>query len=561
MLIREYDEFVRKTDLNSNLAREAREDIAIYGLVGEMGALASAVKRRLIAEQSGVPWNMATDEVVEELGDALWYWALLSQIYNNGSDHILKSDISNLISALDETSAKADLFRRSIGQDRLAAFRANSNSFLSSSDASLDEYRAVAFLTRRTEGKIFVGVCLTVLSQLGAELLRMKFPVVEDQINTVIISRNVKIILGETVWHLAAIASAYDLNLSEVAAENIKKLNKRLNKAQHTPSHDEQYPNHEHIPRNFDISFVMVGREKSRMYLDGRRLGDELTDNSYNDDGYKFHDVLHLAVLANLGWSPVLRDLLKKKRKSKPKTDEVEDGARARIVEEAVIKAIHSEGLRVSAPRVRMASGEPVPLFASHGEITFQFLKFIDNLTKGLEVERNQYWEWERAMLQASEVFCKLRKEEQGTVRVDLDARKISFVPDVFVDGPGIVVGTGAALVDASLYSTSEQPKRTDLEWAGERECLMGAREFAVAEQIARKRAILDALNLPPELSNFNAFRVSQFGPGISVKAAGPVRDAMWARKIISFRTTLASLSSSVFCTALGLSDPRDGGA
>lgn len=51
---------------------------------------------------------------------------------------------------------------------------------------------------------------------------------------------------------------------------------------------------------------------------------------------YRFHDVFHLAYAAVLGWSPVLRALLKCKRKSHPWLDENQDGARAILIEEGI---------------------------------------------------------------------------------------------------------------------------------------------------------------------------------------------------------------------------------
>ena len=45
------------------------------------------------------------------------------------------------------------------------------------------------------------------------------------------------------------------------------------------------------------------------MWTDSQRLGNDLMDNAYEDDGYRFHDVFHLACAAVLGWSPVLRAL------------------------------------------------------------------------------------------------------------------------------------------------------------------------------------------------------------------------------------------------------------
>ena len=71
-------------------------------------------------------------------------------------------------------------------------------------------------------------------------------------------------------------------------------------------------------------------------------VGDAVTDNSWEPDGYRFHDVLHLAHAGILGWSPVLRRMLNRKRKYDRRIDEVEDGARAAIVEEAIAKLVHS---------------------------------------------------------------------------------------------------------------------------------------------------------------------------------------------------------------------------
>ena len=56
-------------------------------------------------------------------------------------------------------------------------------------------------------------------------------------------------------------------------------------------------------------------------------IGDTLTDNVRDPDHYRFHDVFHLAYAAILHWSPVVRALIKQKRKSVQYIDENEDGA------------------------------------------------------------------------------------------------------------------------------------------------------------------------------------------------------------------------------------------
>ena len=74
--------------------------------------------------------------------------------------------------------------------------------------------------------------------------------------------------------------------------------------------------------------------------IDGAPAGDELQDNAYVEDGYRFHDIFHVAHAAKLGWSPVLRGKLlnpKRKRSVDPIVDEVEDGGRAIVIDEAIV--------------------------------------------------------------------------------------------------------------------------------------------------------------------------------------------------------------------------------
>lgn len=58
-------------------------------------------------------------------------------------------------------------------------------------------------------------------------------------------------------------------------------------------------------------------------------IGNEGGDNFYDPDGYRWHDAFHLANLTVLGCSPGVRALLKRKRRSDPLVDNVEDGGLA----------------------------------------------------------------------------------------------------------------------------------------------------------------------------------------------------------------------------------------
>ena len=76
-------------------------------------------------------------------------------------------------------------------------------------------------------------------------------------------------------------------------------------------------------------------------------MGDRLTDNILEPDDYRFHDVFHYAYTAVLGWSPVMRALFKLKRKSQPKIDEAEDGARALLIEEGIATWIFGQAKKL----------------------------------------------------------------------------------------------------------------------------------------------------------------------------------------------------------------------
>ncbi len=414
---------------------------------------------------------------------------------------------------------------------------------------TFEDYQTLAFLTARTEGLALLQVCLAILWQHSAELMRHTLPAVELKINKAIADRKVNDILGDIAWHVSALASLYKLRLSDIAEENQRKASQRWDEGAATPLHDEKFLR-EQFPRRFEIEIVTVANGRVRMYYNGRRLGDELTDNADQDDGYRFHDIMHLANVAFLGWSPVLRGLMKLKRKSDPKVDENQDGARATIVEEAIVKAIHSHGEHLYKLAGNEIGDRPRRLFSDRSFITFQFLKFIQNLARGLEVQDNKLWEWEKAIIYGHEIYYLLQCEGQGTVTVDLHQRSISFSPEVCPTFAGKVVGLGSATSDAEPISRQATVDTTTL---AELSADKGA-----ARQNAQKNAILNALgfqSLTPEL--VNALDIVEMGGGrISMKTRGLVQQAMWSRRAIGARTTLTvSASGCWHCTAVLLGD------
>ena len=132
------------------------------------------------------------------------------------------------------------------------------------------------------------------------------------------------------------------------------------------------------------------------MSVGGKPIGDPLTDNRQDDDDYRFHDVFHMAYAAVMGWSPTLRRLLKRKRKSDPWVDETQDGARAVLIEEGVATWIFNHGQRLK-------------FFEGIGTLDYRMLKTIKEFVRGYEAERCPLWCWEEAILQGYEAFRAMR--------------------------------------------------------------------------------------------------------------------------------------------------------
>jgi hypothetical protein len=146
----------------------------------------------------------------------------------------------------------------------------------------------------------------------------------------------------------------------------------------------------------------------------GIKIGDCLTDNKMEEDDYRFHDVFHLSYAAILGWSPVMRALFRVKRKSDPKIDETEDGARALLLEEGVSTWIFNHAERLN-------------FFENVHRLDYGLLKAVRELVRGYEAERCPLWLWEEAILEGYQVFRALRCHRRGTVVADLNKRSISF--------------------------------------------------------------------------------------------------------------------------------------
>jgi NTP pyrophosphatase (non-canonical NTP hydrolase) len=231
--------------------------------------------------------------------------------------------------------------------------------------------------------------------------------------------------LGDILWYTANIAYKCGLSLSEIARSNIVKTEGRWRSDRQTEPQffDEGLAEEEQLPRRFRYTFgYEIDREGvDRVVMrdaDGAQLGDGLTDNAFDQDGYRFHDVLHLAHAAMLGWSPVLRRLFhpKRKRRSDPEIDMNEDGGRASVVEETVAAAIFTYA-------------EANNFLQGTERVDWELLRFVKSITKKHEVVVRTEAEWEKAIVTGIRVWNEVRTNDGGTVVGDLYERTLVFEP------------------------------------------------------------------------------------------------------------------------------------
>ena len=206
------------------------------------------------------------------------------------------------------------------------------------------------------------------------------------------------------------------VSLPAVVAMNTTKVCGRFidPEPSHLPTFDDNFPDEERLPLHFEIKIVQRKSGQSYMRWNGVFIGDPLSDNITEPDGYRFHDVFHLAHAAVVHWSPTFRALIKQKRKSVPVVDRTEDSGRAIVIEEGLTAWIFSRAKQLD-------------FFRGQDGLSFDMLKTVQQFVRGYEVEQCPLKLWERAILQGYEVFRQVLHNEGGTIIGDRRARSIIY--------------------------------------------------------------------------------------------------------------------------------------
>lgn len=262
---------------------------------------------------------------------------------------------------------------------------------------------------------------LGIIGEIGSVVTQMKLKL-RDGESYVAYKTKLGEELGDVLWYLSAIATQNNLNLETIASDNLMKIHDRFlagDPAEFT-DFDVNYPANERFPDEFEIEFISFtedGKKKLRIMdkRDNTMIGDPLTDNTYEEDGYRFHDIFHYGYLAILGWSPVLRKLLKLKRKSQPVTDENEDGARSQITEELVSLFVYQHALDHD-------------LLKYSSSVDSGIIKKVQNLVMNTEVKDCSGKQWEKAILNSYKIFNELRANNGGRVLVSKKNRSLIYL-------------------------------------------------------------------------------------------------------------------------------------
>ena len=235
--------------------------------------------------------------------------------------------------------------------------------------------------------------------------------------------------LGDLLWYIALVARRLEIDLNDVAVDNLQKTKELWSSEGFLPSTYDDHPfQQERFLRRVSVRFVEdrtgplpkvrlipLGELADRIYAatGKRQIGDELDDNSAREDGYRYHDIIHLSHMTVLGWSPVLRGFMGAKRKSVGDCDRVEDGARAVAIEESLAAFVFNY----------LAQYDFDPR-----EISWEFIRYVRWIVRGVEVEDQPIAAWKSTYTQAFSVFSLLCRHGGGVVECDLDQRSLSFV-------------------------------------------------------------------------------------------------------------------------------------
>lgn len=343
----------------------------LLGLFGEVGGVMSAVKKLQREDKAYIGFRA---NVIDEMGDAFWYFIALARRFD--------VSVTQLLCDLNTANEPQALL------------------------ASDDPLSPVAVSNKIGPKKGICDQALLKLGRVSADMMRIQGMDQDERLNIMrAFARIYLAVLGEC-----------EVSFAEVLTVNAAKTRSRFGKLvlDTQPDFDIGFPEYEQLPRQFTIE--MRERDNGKVYLrwNGVFIGDPLTDNIGEEDGFRYHDVIHFAHAAILHWSPTMRALLKRKRKSDQHTDESQDGGRGVVIEEGLAAWLFSKA-------------KELDYFEGHSSVSLDILKHIQDFVRGYEVEQCPMNLWEKCIIDGYGVFRQVRENRGGMIIGDRDKRTLHF--------------------------------------------------------------------------------------------------------------------------------------
>lgn len=256
LLLIDYAQQVEPTD------RLSLEDLqpVLLGLYGEVGSIMSTAKK---LHREGEAYAGYRHAVIEEFGDALWYFTAICRRLKIGVDKVFSEAIVN-------------------------------GGYAGTPVAS-DTPGWPIVIANRVEKISDLDSVLLNLGQATAALLSLK----ENNSNPR------TMLLSFADCYLKGLLEA-GMTFGKIAESNIAKTRGRflLSDPNTLPTFDHEFEGDERIPEHFEMKLIQRKSGKTHIQWNGVFIGEPLTDNIADEDGYRFHDVFHFAHASILHWSP-----------------------------------------------------------------------------------------------------------------------------------------------------------------------------------------------------------------------------------------------------------------
>lgn len=344
----------------------------LLGLFGEVGSVMSTSKK-LHREKSAFSGYMR--DVEEEFGDTLWYVTALCRR--------LQISLSGIFSDV----LDGDGFKMSVA-------------------ANGDPSNPVAKVMSTAD----LAPLDNILLRLGEQSARLLTLEMDPAKARPLMVKFIRIYIEAVQASNVSFAAVLNRNIAKTRGRFLEPSSDDL------PNFDKDFPEEEQLPLEFEIEITQRADGRSYMRWNRVFIGNPLSDNIGDPDGYRFHDVFHFANAAVLHWSPTFRALIKHKRKSRKDIDEAQDSGRAIVIEEGLSAYIFSHAKSLN-------------FFEGQKGVSFDLLKAVQNFVRGYEVEQCPLYLWEKAIMQGYDVFRQIRQNEGGIVIGNRKERTLRYMP------------------------------------------------------------------------------------------------------------------------------------